>query len=95
MPVLVDDAPQDVLNRPAKREVDETKIKLEQLQALADRRQDEINVLRAQLEQKDAQIGILRDRYEEQVGGGKGGGREEKGAAGAEGQTDWHSEGQI
>ena len=39
----------------------------EKLRDLADRRQDEINVLRNQLEQKDATTEALRNSYENQV----------------------------
>jgi hypothetical protein len=39
----------------------------ERLKDLADRRQDEINLLRNQLEQKDAAIDVIRNNYELQV----------------------------
>ena len=39
----------------------------EKLRDLADRRQDEINVLRNQLEQKDAAMEALRNSYDGQV----------------------------
>ena len=52
---------------------DEAKSKIsseeyERLRDLADRRLDEINVLRNQLEQKDAATDVIRNSYESQVG---------------------------
>ena len=52
----------------------ETSVKIsseeyERLRDLADRRKDEINVLRNQLEQKDAAVEVIRNSYDGQVRG--------------------------
>jgi hypothetical protein len=62
-----------MLNRVPGGVGDEAKAKIsseeyERLRDLADRRLDEINVLRNQLEQKDAAIDVIRNNYESQVG---------------------------
>ncbi|KAG1678296.1 hypothetical protein FOA52_013917 [Chlamydomonas sp. UWO 241] len=46
---------------------DQSSLELEQMRALAERRADEANVLRNQLEQKDAAIELIRNNYDAQV----------------------------
>lgn len=50
----------------------ESSLELEQMRSLAERRQNEVNILRNQLEQKDVAMELLRNNTDAQVGGSGG-----------------------
>lgn len=67
-PLLLLFTPQGLLGRVPNTE--QSNLELEQMRMLCEKRQDEINVLRNQLEQKDSAMEMLRQSYDDQVRGG-------------------------